>query len=237
MSMKFFARAVCFLFATTLVSNAADDGWVDLFNGKDLKGWIQRSGKAKYAVENGAIVGSTVLGTGNSFLYPDETFGDFILEYEFKVDPNLNSGVQIRSEVFDSPKTLQIAGKEVKIPADRVHGYQIEIDMDPKNDRWWTAGIYDEARRGWLYPGTLGGEKKAFTDQGRKVSKQGEWNKIRVEAKGPSIKTWLNGEPRADIQDSMTLKGIIAFQVHGVGRDAAKEGLKVMWRNIRLKKL
>lgn len=235
--MKISSCTASFLLAAALSCSAADDGWVQLFNGKDLDGWVQRSGKAKYAVEDGAIVGTTVLGTGNSFLYPKETFGDFILEYEFKVDPKLNSGVQIRSEVFDEAKTLQVGGKDVKIPADRVFGYQIEIDMDPKNDRWWTAGIYDEARRGWLYPGALGGEKKAFTDQGRKISKQGEWNKIRVEAKGASIKTWLNGEPRAEIQDSVTLKGIIAFQVHGVGKDPAKDGLKVMWRNIRLKKL
>jgi hypothetical protein len=230
-------RTALLLLFTTLAASSAETGWVQLFNGKHLEGWAQHSGKAKYSVEDGAIVGTTVLNTGNSFLCPKGTYGDFILEYEFKVDPSLNSGVQIRSEVFDAAKTLQVDGKELKIPADRVFGYQIEIDMEPKNNRWWTAGIYDEGRRGWLYPGPLGGDKKAFTEQGAKVSKPGEWNKVRVEAKGPSIKTWLNGEPRAEIQDSMTLKGLIAFQVHGVGKDPAKEGLKVMWRNIRLKPL
>lgn len=224
------------LLATTAVP-AADDGWVQLFNGKNFDGWVQHGGKAKYAVQDGVVVGTTVLGTGNSFLCTKETYGDFILEYEFKVDPRLNSGVQIRSEVFDSPKTLQVDGKEIKVPADRVHGYQIEIDMDPKNNRWWTAGVYDEARRGWLFPGSHGGDKKAFTDQGAKVSKQEEWNKIRVEARGSSIKTWLNGELRADLKDSMTLKGLIALQVHGVGKDKEKENITVMWRNIRLKQL
>lgn len=215
----------------------ADEGWVELFNGKDVQGWAQHSGKAVYTVKDGALVGTTVMGTGNSFLCPPGTYKDFVLEYEFKVAPQMNSGVQIRSEVFDSAKTLQVDGKEIKVPADRVHGYQVEIDMDPKNDRWWTAGIYDEARRGWLFPGTAGGDKKAFTEQGRKISKQNEWNKVRVEAKGPSIKTYLNGELRVEIEDSMTLSGILAFQVHGIGKDKEKEGQQIMWQNIRLKKM
>lgn len=222
------------LLATFGTALAADDGWIQLFNGKDLDGWVQHGGKAKYTVKDGAVVGTTVLGTGNSFLCTKETYGDFILEFEFKVDSQLNSGVQVRSEVFDSPRTLQVQGKEIKVPADRVHGYQVEIDM---SKRAWTAGIYDEARRGWLFPGSHGGDKQAFTEQGAKVSKQNEWNHIRVEAKGPSIKTWLNGELRAEIQDSVTLRGLIALQVHGVGKDPAKENLPVQWRNIRLRKL
>ena len=231
------ALILCAALLSGIAANAAEDGWIQLFNGKDFEGWEQHGGKAKYAVQDGVVVGTTVLGTGNSFLCTKETYGDFILEFEFKVDPKLNSGVQIRSEVFDQPKTLQIDGKEVKVPADRVHGYQIEIDMDPKNNRWWTAGIYDEARRGWLYPGSHGGDKKEFTAQGAKVSKQEDWNRVRVEAKGSSIKTWLNGELRADIKDSMTLKGLIALQVHGVGNDKSKENITVMWRNLRLKRL
>jgi len=216
-------------------ADAADQGWQQLFNGKDLQGWAQHGGQAKYSVEGGTIVGSTVLGTGNSFLCTEKTYGDFVLELEFKVDPVLNSGVQIRSEVFDQVRSATIDGREFKFPADRVHGYQVEIDMNPQNKRWWTAGIYDEARRGWLYPGPLGGERKDFTDQGAKLSKQNEWNQLRVEAVGNSIKTWLNGELRASIKDAVTPKGLIALQVHGVGKDKAKENLQVRWRNIRLK--
>jgi hypothetical protein len=216
---------------------AAEQGWLELFNGKDLSGWVQHGGKAKYEARDGMIVGTTVLGTGNSFLCTEKTYGDFVLEVEFRVDPVLNSGVQIRSEVFKEPRTLEVQEKKIKLPADRVHGYQVEIDMAPRNARWWTAGIYDEARRGWLFPGPLGGDSKAFTEQGAKVSKQGEWNSLRVEASGDSIKTWLNGELRASIKDGMTPKGLIALQVHGVGNDKAKEGIHISWRNIRLKPL
>ncbi len=226
------------LLALALSLNAfGAEGWIDLFNGKDLAGWVQRGGKAKYTVEDGAIVGSTVLKTPNSFLCTEKEYGDFVLELEFKVDPVLNSGVQIRSECFDTAKTMKAGEKEIKIPAGRVHGYQVEIDMDPAKKRWWVAGVYDEGRRAWLFPGSLGGNGKAFTEQGAKLAKPGDWNKFRVEAKGKSIKTWLNGELRADLKDEMTLKGFIALQVHSVSNEPAKEGLKVVWRNIRLKPL
>ena len=101
--------------------------------------------------------------------------------------------------------------------------------------RWWSAGIYDEGRRGWLYPGQLGGDGKAFTKQGGEIFKQEAWNHVKVEAKGDTLKTWLNGTARAEIKDSMTPAGFIALQVHGVGKQV--EPLEIRWRNIRLKEL
>ena len=202
---------------------SADEGWIDLFDGKTLNGWIQRGGKAKYTVIDGTIVGETVLNTPNSFLCTEQEYGDFILELEFKVDPRLNSGVQIRSQCFDKPAVIQWNGKEIKIPANRVHGYQVEIDP---SSRGWTGGIYDEGRRGWLFD--LKDKPEAS-----KAFKQDEWNKLRVETRGDSIKTWVNGVPAADLKDSMTTKGFIALQVH----QAKEAGLKVQFRNIRLKRL
>lgn len=237
--MKQFLVLPCALLSSCALfqSSVGEAAPVQLFNGKDLSGWAQHGGKAKYEVRDGTIVGSTVLGTGNSFLCTKDAYGDFILELEFKVDPMLNSGVQVRSEVFAEPKTLEVDGKAIKLPADRVHGYQVEIDMNQKNNRWWTAGIYDEARRGWLFPGPLGGDKKAFTEQGARLSKQNDWNSLRVEASGDTIKTWLNGELRASIKDNLTPRGLIALQVHGIGKDKSKEGIQVAWRNLRLETL
>ncbi len=145
--------------------------------------------------------------------------------------------MQIRSQSFSSPTELVWEGKKITIPADRVHGYQIEIDPDPKKDRWWTGGIYDEGRRGWLFPGILGGDAKEFTDQGRKIFKQGDWNKIRVEAIGNSIKTTLNGTPCASITDSLTPSGFIALQVHSIGKDQSVDGSQVRWRNLRIQEV
>lgn len=128
-------------------------------------------------------------------------------------------------------------GKTIKLPADRLHGYQCEIDMDIKRNRMWTAGIYDEMRREWLFPGKLGGSATNFTMQGRSVSKPGEWNHLRILCVGTSIKTWLNGELRTDMNDAMTLSGHIGLQVHGIGSDTNKIGLHARWKNIRLREI
>ena len=233
--MKLLQITVAIVLGLAVNVFAADEGWVDLFNGKDLTGWVQRGGKASYTVENGVLVGSSVVDTPNSFLCTEKNYDNFILELEFKCNPKLNSGVQVRSECFETEKKLNLNGKDKVIPAGRVHGYQIEIDMDPGKKRWWVGGIYDEARRAWLFPGALGGDGKAFTEQGARLAKQEDWNKFRVECIGSSIKTFLNGEQRAAITDSMTPTGLIGLQVHGVGKDKAKEGMKVCWRNIRIK--
>lgn len=220
--------------ALIMAATTTSQSPVDILPQKDFAGWTKRGGTATYSLEGKELIGHSTVKTPNTFLCSDKTYGDFVLEYEFKVDPKLNSGVQIRSEVFDQKTEALWQGKTINIPAGRVHGYQIEIDPDPKQDRWWTAGIYDEGRRGWLYPGPLGGENKAFTDAGRKLFKQGDWNKVKVEAIGSRIKTWLNGTPCAEINDSMTLRGFIALQVHSIGNDSTKEGAQVRWRNMKL---
>jgi hypothetical protein len=224
------------LFPLMLSALSAASAPVDLFNGKDLIGWTQRGGKATYTIEGNEIVGTSVTNTPNTFLCTDKTYGDFILEYEFKVDPRLNSGVQIRSLAYDQATEFVWDGKPIKIPAQRVHGYQIEIDPDVNRKRMWSGGIYDESRRGWLFPrgGEQSAEAKKFSEQGQRIFKPNDWNKIRVEARGDSIKTWLNGTPCADLKDSVTARGFIALQVHGIAQDAAKNGTQVRWRNLKL---
>jgi hypothetical protein len=213
---------------TVFCLSAAGGEWIDLFNGKDLEGWEQKGGAAKYTVEDGMIVGTSVPNTENSFLCTKTHYGDFVLEFDFLGHPELNSGVQIRSESLPEYKN------------GRVHGYQVELEQETR-DRYWSGGIYDEARRNWLVPmGTAKGEpetaeQKAFAEQGKRLWKMGEWNHIKVEAKGDSIQIWLNGELRTDFKDNMTLKGFIALQVHGVGDKT--EPMTVKWKNIRLMEL
>lgn len=225
------------VFIAAIGSAFAADNWTNLFNGKDIEGWVQRGGKAKYTIEDGCIVGTSTMDTPNTFLCTGRDYGDFILEYEFKIDPRLNSGVQIRSNSFPTATELEWQGKKFKTGANVVHGIQIEIDPNPKQNRWWAAGIYEEGRRGWLYPGILGGDAKEFTDQGRKIFKQEDWNKVRVEAIGDSIKTTLNGTPCAEIKDSVTPSGFIALQVHGIGKEKEKDGTQVRWRNLRIQEV
>jgi hypothetical protein len=205
-------RMVALALALAAVPMEAQDGWRPLFNGRNLDGWYACNGTATFSVEDRAIVGRTVVDSPNSFLCTKETFGDFILEYEVKIESEMNSGVQIRST------------SDPAIKAGRVHGYQVEIDP---SDRAWTGGLYDEARRGWLH--TLAGQ-----DAARKAVRKGEWNTFRVEAIGTSIRTWLNGVPAANVVDDLTPRGLIALQVHGIGSDASKAGQTIRFRNIRI---
>ena len=205
---------ITLLIATLITNLPATDQWTSLFNGSSINGWIQRGGKAKYTVEDGCIVGTTVPKTPNSFLCTEKDYGDFILEYEFKIDPRLNSGVQIRSQLKENG---------------RVFGYQVEIDPDTNRNRMWTGGIYDEARRGWL--NDLSKNEKA-----RNAFKPNQWNKIKVHAHGDSIKTWINEVPAANLVDSMTQSGFIGLQVHGIG-NKTDGPYEVRWKNIRIKDL
>lgn len=220
-----------------MLSLAQAESWRDLFNGRDLEGWEEHGGAAEFRAEGGVIVGTTVVGSGNSFLCTEQAFGDFELELEFLVDPSLNSGVQVRSEVFPDARKIVVDGREMALGKDCVHGYQVEIDMDPSRDRWWAGGIYDESRRGWLCPSgdQKGAAGAAFTEQGRALAKPGEWNALRIVALGPEIRTWLGGEARARIVDRLTPRGVIGLQVHGIDDDTSKAGLHVRFRRIRVR--
>ncbi|WP_047245956.1 3-keto-disaccharide hydrolase [Maribacter thermophilus] len=188
-----------------------DTPWVSLFDGKTLSGWSQIGGKAHYTIRDNSIVGSTVHDTPNSFLATDKLYDDFILELDYKVDPSMNSGIQIRSNSY--PHYMN----------GRTHGYQIEIDP---SERAWSAGIYDEARRGWLHTMT---ENKAAQE----AFKQNDWNHYRIEAIGDTIKTWINDVPASYLIDDKTSKGFIALQVHSIGPDQ-KEGTEIIWKNIKI---
>lgn len=186
--------------------------WVDLFDGETLNGWTIKGGNAEYEVREGAIVGTTANEQPNTFLTSNEMYDDFILELEYKVDPNMNSGIQIRSNSL--PHYM----------SGRVHGYQIEIDP---SERGWSAGVYDEARRGWLHP--VADDNTAA----KKAFKQNEWNHYRIEAIGDTIRTWINGVPAAHLMDDQTASGFIGLQVHGLYGDM-KPGTEIAWKNVRI---
>ncbi|MBR5877392.1 MAG: DUF1080 domain-containing protein [Alistipes sp.] len=187
------------------------DGWVKLFNGRNLKGWHQLNGEAEFRVENGEIVGVSTMNTASSFLATDERYSDFILELEYKVEAGVNSGIQLRSQ------------SKPEFKNGRVYGYQCEIDPAA-----YCGGIYDEMRSGWLY--NLNNEPVA-----QKAFQLDSWNKLRVEAVGHSIRVWLNGIPTTDLIDDKDSEGFIALQVHEIGSDAKRAGKTIRWRNIRIK--
>jgi hypothetical protein len=230
--MKALPTALALLVTFTASSRAADD-FTPLFNGKDLTGWVQQGGIAKYAVEGDEIVGTAVPNTSNSFLCTQRHYGDFELEVDFKVSKELNSGIQIRSNAFSAPTVLSVKDesgkpKEAKVSPGRVHGYQVEIDP---SDRSFSGGVYDEGRRGYFL------QDLSQNEPARKALKQGDWNTFRIKCEGDHIQTWINGVPAADFHDAMTPSGFIALQVHGVGDKNPDPPLQVRWRNIRLREL
>ena len=192
-------------------SSSAQDGWQELTNGKDLKGWKKLNGTAEYEVKDGVITGTSRTGTPNTFLATEKVYSDFILEFSVHVDNKLNSGVQIRSL------------SKADYQNGRVHGYQVEIDPSPRS---YSGGVYDEARRMWLYP--LGVNSK-----GRNAFKTGDWNEFRVEAIGDKIRTWINGVMCANLVDDLTNEGFIALQVHSIN-DPSEAGTKVSWKDLRI---
>lgn len=215
-------------------------GWVDLFNGRDLTGWTQKTGNATYDVEDGCIVGHMhVPGGGtNSFLFTTKNYDNFVLEMDFKADPRVNTGLQIRSAYADQPVSTEWEGKTIKVPKGYVYGYQVEIDTDLKG-KTFTGGIYDEHRRGkYIFPddGQNGPHGKAFTATNRKITNPEDWNHLRVVAYGDHIKTYLNGVLRADLHDSMSAKGFFGLQVHN-SNEKSSDRAEVRFKNIRMKKL
>lgn len=204
----------CLLLAGSITpAFAAPGDWTPLFDGRTLAGWEQKNGLAHYDVQDGAIVGSSVPNSDNSFLCTRKKYSDFELEFDVKVDKELNSGVQIRSESKPDYQNL------------RVHGYQVEIAVNG-----YSGGIYDEARRGKF----LNAESSP-SGQVRQLLKENEWNHYRIVCQGNRIQTWVNGTQVTDLTDDATATGFIGLQVHGVGGRTAP--LHVAWRNLRIREL
>ena len=204
-----YSLALIFIIAALSCQPAKKAG--ELFNGSSLDGWKVLGGKADFKVEDGMIVGTTVANTGNTFLTTEKNYADFVFEVDFRIEDTANnSGVMVRSH-FDA------AGNG------KVYGRQVEIDPSARS---WSGGIYDEARRGWLYPLSLHTEAQdAF--------KQDEFNHLKIESIGNETKTWLNGKAIAYVIDTIDNDGFIGLQVHAVN-EPAHVGKKVYFKNLKL---
>jgi hypothetical protein len=202
----------------------AEEGWVSLFDGKTLDGWTVRGGRATYKVEDGAIVGTTSDGGPNTFLCRGP-YSDFVLELEVRCDQPLNSGVQIRSHVYEKDTPQESAPNRVR-KVGEVYGYQCEIAEQARG----TAGnFWDEARRTrWL---------DDFSDkpQARTAFQDSAWNHYRIVAQGRRIRSWVNGSACADFEDDRDASGFIGLQVHTIKPGTGP--YQVRWRNIRIREL
>jgi len=204
---------------------ASESKWISLFDGKSLAGWKQLGGEARFTVRDGAIVGTVTAGVEqNSFLTTERLFGDFVFECEFKAADGINSGVQFRSAPPDD---------QVK----RVHGYQCEIDPTP---RGLTGGLYEEGRRGWFVPTANHDEpQQTWAKAHAGIYRPGEWNTMRIEARGPKLRIWINGKPTVNYEDKGNVRisrGFFGLQVHTTSTEKL-HGKEVLFRNLRVQPL
>ena len=226
--------------ATTPASAA--DGWITLFDGTSLNGWVHMNGAHRFTVEDGAIVGRTVESSAstNSFLCTLQEFDDFELELETAIDPVTNSGIQIRTQV----RPVAMQGRPFEAAAGRVNGPQVEIRRTYKGLPA-TGHIYGEAMGiNWL-------TSQEKIQQGHPYFVNDGWNTLRIVAKGPRIETWVNGQLVEDLTNEAVYRthprGFIGLQIHGLSQrevDANPDAgittaqpLVIKWRNLRIRTL
>lgn len=162
---------------------------VEMFNGKDLTGW--EGDPAIWSVENGELVGKGPL-KHNSFIFHKQEVADFRLIFEVKLTPHGgNSGVQFRS-----------------VPHGKTEAKGCQADIGAG---WW-GKIYEESARGLLFPA------KGQSFDGDKFVKKEDWNVYEILAVGSKVRTAVNGNPCAVLDDEQIAKsGRIAPQVHSGG--------------------
>ena len=215
--------ALAISFAT--VAAAAEDGtWVSLFDGKTLDGWTVRGGTATYKAVDGMIVGTTVEGSSNTFLCRGP-YADFELEFDVLCDKALNSGVQIRSHVYEKDTPQPSRPQRIR-KAGEVYGYQCEI---APAESGVSGNFWDEGRH------TKWHDDFSKKPEAAKAFRDEEWNHYRIVAQGDHIRSWVNGVACADFRDKTDATGFIGLQVHGIKPGTGP--YQVRWKNIRIREL
>lgn len=205
--MRFLTSAFLVLLSWASLPPAEKNGWVPLFNGKDLGGW-HAYGAEKWLVDEGTILGESTAGK-YGYLATEKTYRDFALRLHFKCETEENSGVFFHSHITgESPQT----GPDIQ-------GMQVEVDP-----RRHTGGLYESGGRGWV---------ALPSPEGERVVKPTDWNDLEVIVEGPHIVTRLNGVQIVDYTDPTPKfkDGVIALQIHTGG------GVKVRWKDLYIKEL
>ncbi|SDM88560.1 3-keto-disaccharide hydrolase [Kriegella aquimaris] len=179
-----------------------------LFNGKDLSGWTKH-GTEYWYVDNGELVCESGPDEKYGYLSTNKPYKNFILDLDFKLEANGNSGIFIRSQL-GGPDDTTIKGWQVEVAPPDMH----------------TGGIYESIKdgRGWVIKPDPKDEKHLDASN---------WNHMRIEAKDDIIVTWLNGKQMVKLKDEKIGEGqgSIALQIHSGG------GIKVRWKNIKIQEI
>ena len=215
------------LIATAACAADSTENW--FANGK-LEGFKVVSGVASYKVEDGVLVGTTVEGSPNTFLATGKQYKDFEIEFEVKLDDQLNSGLQVRSHLAKEGDKAPEGSKGNKpLPVGRLFGPQCEIAVGSKS-----GDFYDEARRGTWWS-ILTKTDSVCTDKAKAAFKKGEWNHFRIVVKGDHYQSWVNAVLTADFSQPNDPEGYIGFQVHGIKKGTGP--FSARWRNVKFRAL
>ena len=213
-------RTVVFITLSCLLSTSSlsqetkklEDGFKWLFDGKTTEGW--EGNKKFFRVENGAVVAGTLKEKipNNEFLCTKKEYGDFELVLEAKLQgEGNNAGIQFRTK---------------RIPNDHeVSGYQCDMGAAWGRSVW--GALYDESRRRKMLA-------EGPAEDVKKWTKEGEWNELKIIAKGAHIQLFLNGQLTVDYTEKdkdIDRRGIIGLQIH------SGPPTEALYRNIRIKEL
>lgn len=200
-------------------------GFTPLFNGKDLTGWRNPYPFGEAKVVDGEI---HLLADKKFFLVTDKKYQDFHLSVEINLPEGpANSGVMFRCHVDKEAGSI-------------VFGYQAECDG---SDRCWSGGLYDESRRGWIWPSNKGRSKEEFLKHEveskaafaqpeiRNALNRNGWNHFEVKCVGDHITIMVNGVKTVDLHDTTDAEGYLGIQHHG------EAGQTYRFRNLFVKEL
>src|SRR3954469_18180490 len=166
--------------------------WIQLFNGKDLTGWVE-VGKEKWEVDNGVLRGKAIT-KAYGYLKTEKNYKDFQLSLQFKCNGDGNSGVFFHVDF--KPGTADVS-----------QGLQFEIDCTLGRH---TGGIYGDGRQWIVWP----------APENEIVVRRGEWNEYLVKVEGNHYTSRLNGVLMIDFTDPKpkSFDGPIALQLHAGGK-------------------
>ncbi len=144
---------------------------------------------------------------------PDQKYGYLATEKSYK---NFELHIEFKQEANGNSGVFFRS----TIEGTKIAGWQVEV-APPNHD---TGGIYESYGRGWLVQ---------IPDEKEHILQMGKWNKLKILVKDNHVQTFLNGEQMISLVDDKigAATGSIALQIHDGG------GIKVMWRNIRIKEL
>jgi len=176
------------LFIALITAAAAADApkLEPIFNGRDLAGWSSPDKEKFWRVEDGVLIGESIAGNKENYLWTEKAYGDFVLEFDVRWTGEIDSGVEMRKP-----------------------NMQLQLGVSRSLKRDMTGSFYVDATI--KYPEA--GQAKTVAQL---MHPEGQWNTFRLEAKGTTFTVWINGQPASRYTDPKFAGAApLGLQIHG----------------------